>query len=189
MFEAVCNFLQFIPLEDEILEFFRTVASQILQQLRGKPCLPSQPDLQGKGTKRKSSCVNARGIPTAAYQVLPSVILYEVGYPPTPIPIGTPPWARSNRGGYPRWDTPPPARSDRGVPQVGYPPPPSQVQQGGTRGGVHPPPSGHPWARSDGEVVPEVGYPPQQGLTGGTKVGYTPPWSGNPLARSDQGGT
>ena len=42
---------------------------------------------------RKSSCVNGRGIPTAAYQVLLG------GVPP-----------------------PPPARSDRGGPEVGYPP-------------------------------------------------------------------
>ena len=79
---------------------------------------------------RKSSCVNARGIPTATFQVLH--LLSEVGYPP---PSGTPPppMARSNRkGGYPRWGIPPsgypPARSNRGYPRwgtrrSGYPPP------------------------------------------------------------------
>ena len=51
---------------------------------------------------RKSSCVNARGIPTAAYQVLH--LLPEGGTPLGRVP-------------------PPPARSDRGVPEVGYPPP------------------------------------------------------------------
>ena len=60
---------------------------------------------------RKSSCVNARGIPTAAYQVLH--LLPEVGYPPPP-PQGYHP-ARSDGGG---------------VPEVGYPQqryPPGQV--------------------------------------------------------------
>ena len=46
---------------------------------------------------RKSSCVNVRGIPTAAYQVLP-----EVGYPPHQ---GTPPRGPAG-GGYPRRGTP-----------------------------------------------------------------------------------
>ena len=72
---------------------------------------------------RKSSCVNARGIPTAAYQVLLG------GVPPH----GVPP-ARSD-GGYQRW----------GTPQSGYPhqsTPPSQVWWGDTQGGV--PPSWYP---------------------------------------------
>ena len=64
---------------------------------------------------RKSSCVNARGIPTAAYQVLLG------GVPPhwgTPCQVQ---WGDT-------WG---------GVPPVGYPP--SQVWQGGTRGGAPPP--------------------------------------------------
>ena len=103
---------------------------------------------------RKSSCVNARGIPTAAYQVL-----LEMGYPPPPArsdrggtwdgvpPIGVPPshvW-----GGYPRWGTPQPGLM--GGTRGGVPP--GQVQQGGTWGGV----------------------PPWPGLTGGTRGGYPPP--------------
>ena len=40
--EALLRFIQFIPLEDEILDFFRPVAAQIMQQLRAKPCLPTQ---------------------------------------------------------------------------------------------------------------------------------------------------
>ena len=91
---------------------------------------------------RKSSCVNARGIPTAAYQVLH--LLPEVGPPGR----GTPP-ARSDGGRvpkvrYPQQGTPwqgtpsPPARSDRGYPRSGTPSrgnPPSDLA------GV-PPPSG-----------------------------------------------
>ena len=50
-------------------------------------------------TTRKSSCVNTKGIPIAAYQVLP-----EEGYPPPP--VGVPLLARSDKGGYPRWSTP-----------------------------------------------------------------------------------
>ena len=59
---------------------------------------------------RKSSCVNARAILTAAYQVLP-----EVGYPP----IGVPP-----------------TRSNGGVPEVGY----NAPCQGNPPAGVPPPP-------------------------------------------------
>jgi len=40
--DALFRFVQFIPLEDEILDFFRPVAAHIMQQLRAKPCLPSQ---------------------------------------------------------------------------------------------------------------------------------------------------
>ena len=60
-------------------------------------------------TTRKSSCVNARGIPTMAYQVLH--LLPQVGYTLAGVPL-----ARSDGGGYLRWGTPqqanPPARSD-----------------------------------------------------------------------------
>ena len=47
-------------------------------------------DLYYEHNTRKSSCVNARGIPTAAYQVLH--VLTEVGYPPVGVPPhqGTP---------------------------------------------------------------------------------------------------
>ena len=47
---------------------------------------------------RKSSCVNARGIPIAAYQVLH--LWAEVGYPPPAVPPAGVPLARSD-GGYP----------------------------------------------------------------------------------------
>ncbi len=50
--EAVCNFVQFIPLEDEILDFFRPVSSSIMQQLRARPCLPTQP-IAGQGIEWK----------------------------------------------------------------------------------------------------------------------------------------
>ena len=51
---------------------------------------------------RKSSCVNARGIPIAAYQVLP-----EVGYPPPPIRVSPPGQVRWGRG-YLGWCKPHP---------------------------------------------------------------------------------
>ena len=41
------RYLQFIPLEDEILDFFRPVAARILQQLRAKAWLPTQPGKDG----------------------------------------------------------------------------------------------------------------------------------------------
>jgi len=40
--ESLLRFVQFIPLEDEILDFFRPVAAHIMQLLRAKPCLPTQ---------------------------------------------------------------------------------------------------------------------------------------------------
>ncbi|VDI46757.1 Hypothetical predicted protein [Mytilus galloprovincialis] len=45
--KALINFLQFVPVEDEILDFFRPVSTQILKQLRAKPCLPTQPNNKG----------------------------------------------------------------------------------------------------------------------------------------------
>ena len=46
--EAVTAFLQFVPMEDEILDFFKPVASQILSKLKARPCIPTQPNSQGK---------------------------------------------------------------------------------------------------------------------------------------------
>ena len=66
---------------------------------------------------RKSSCVNAKGIPTAAYQLLP-----ELGYPSPP--LGYPLPGPTGRGvpevGYPHQGTP--GQVWQGVPKVGYPP-------------------------------------------------------------------
>ena len=101
--------------------------------------------------------MNARGIPTAAYQVL-----LEVGYPPhqdTPL-------ARSNRG-VPKMGFPPLGyllvRCHRGVPKVGFP--------------IRVPPIGYPPARSNG-VYPMWGTPGQD--TPWSKRGYrkggTPHW-------------
>ena len=42
--EAVALFLQFVPLEGEVHDFFKPVTSRILQHLRGRNCLPSDPD-------------------------------------------------------------------------------------------------------------------------------------------------
>ena len=141
---------------------------------------------------RKSSYVNARGIPTAAYQVLH--LLPKVGYPQQGYP------RPGLTGGYPRRSTPWPGLT--GGTQGGVPP--GQVWVGGTRGRVPPslnsesipevgyPPArsdrvGYPPARSDRGVppsqvwqgVPEVGYP-QLGLMGCTQGGVPP-------ARSDRG--
>ena len=118
---------------------------------------------------RKSSCVNARGIPTATYQVLH--LLTEVGYPP----LGYPPvqvW-QGGTWGTPHWGTPPPVQvwwgrvprvppPPSGYPPVGVPPigVPLQVWQGGTWGT---PPSGYPsLSRSDGGYLgyPPIGVPP-----------------------------
>ena len=79
---------------------------------------------------RKSSCANARGIPTTAYQVLH--LLPEVGYPPPaggtlPQPGGLPP----SRGYSPSWTWmgyPPPP-----IPGRGTPPPVDRQMDGQTR--------------------------------------------------------
>nr|XP_029134426.1 uncharacterized protein LOC109987450 [Labrus bergylta] len=38
---GLCQFLQFIPLPDEVLDFFKPVAGKIIQLLKGKPFLPT----------------------------------------------------------------------------------------------------------------------------------------------------
>lgn len=38
---GLCNFLYFIPLPDEVLDFFKPVAGQIIQLLKGKAFLPT----------------------------------------------------------------------------------------------------------------------------------------------------
>ncbi|KAM6951488.1 uncharacterized protein FYW47_015000 [Aplochiton taeniatus] len=38
---GLCHFLQFVPLPDEVLDFFRPVAGQIIQLLKGKAFLPT----------------------------------------------------------------------------------------------------------------------------------------------------
>lgn len=39
--KGLCQFLQFIPLPDEVLDFFKPVAGQIIQLLKGKAFLPT----------------------------------------------------------------------------------------------------------------------------------------------------
>ncbi|XP_060075304.1 uncharacterized protein LOC132554994 [Ylistrum balloti] len=53
--EAVTSFLQFVPMEDEILDFFRPVASQILAKLKAKACVPTQPNSKGMITWKMPS--------------------------------------------------------------------------------------------------------------------------------------
>jgi hypothetical protein len=48
--EAVSAFLQFIPMEDEIMDSFRPVATQILQKVRTSLCMPTQPNTEGNDT-------------------------------------------------------------------------------------------------------------------------------------------
>uniref|UniRef100_A0AAY4BVZ5 HTH OST-type domain-containing protein n=1 Tax=Denticeps clupeoides TaxID=299321 RepID=A0AAY4BVZ5_9TELE len=53
--KGLCYFLQFVPLPDEIQDFFKPVASQILQLLRGRPCLPAKEDKDGTVTLKQAS--------------------------------------------------------------------------------------------------------------------------------------
>ena len=109
---------------------------------------------------RKSSCVNARGIPTAVCQVLH--LLSCTRWAP---PQGTPPPARYDRG-YPR-----PGLTGVGVPEVWYPQP-------GLMGGV--PEVGYPPDQVQ-QGVPKVEYPPPAGPGWGTPP--PPPtwtWAGVP---------
>lgn len=41
--EAVALFLQFVPLEGELLDFFQPLTAQVLARLRGTQCLPTDP--------------------------------------------------------------------------------------------------------------------------------------------------
>ena len=99
--------------------------------------------------------MNARGIPTAAYQVLH--LLPEAGYPPPPNWQGVPPWpglmGGTLPGGTPPWV--PPGQVWWGYLRWGTP-------RGGT-GGV-PPLAGPGWATSLSE--PSQGTPPRCGQTG-----------------------
>ena len=79
---------------------------------------------QKDSSTRKSSCVNARGIPNAAYQVLLKMGYPPSGYPPSGYPPSKyPPWPcqiGSTRGGVSPVRVPP-ARSDGGYPRWGTP--------------------------------------------------------------------
>ncbi|XP_060717612.1 uncharacterized protein wu:fj29h11 [Tachysurus vachellii] len=46
--QGLCHFLQYIPQPSEILDFFNPVAKQIIQLLKGKPCLPAKMDSKGR---------------------------------------------------------------------------------------------------------------------------------------------
>ena len=111
-----------------------------------------------KLARTRKSCVNARGIPTAAYQVLLG------GVSPPPRQDTPPPRPGLVRGGgYLRWGTP-----------IRYPD--GQVRRGGGYLGWGTPP-----ARSDGgRGYPRWGTPPR------TWLGYPPGW-GTPLAGPGQG--
>ncbi|XP_028998254.2 uncharacterized protein wu:fj29h11 [Betta splendens] len=54
--KGLCQFLQFIPLPDEVLDFFKPVAGQIIQLLKGKAFLPTL-DSDGKTVYRLPSQV------------------------------------------------------------------------------------------------------------------------------------
>ena len=135
---------------------------------------------------RKSSSVNARGIPTAAYQVLPgwgtppcrgTPLARSIGGVPEvryPLVRAPPHWGPTPSqvwpgGGFLRWGTPLPGLM--GVPKVGYPL------------------SGYPLARSDGGTqggVPPVRVPPGQVWWGYPPAG--PGW-GTPLLPGPGQGT
>lgn len=46
--QSLWSYLQFVPLEDEILDFFKPVATQILKKLRATPCMPTISAAAGK---------------------------------------------------------------------------------------------------------------------------------------------
>ena len=134
--------------QDAVLYY---LLQKLLQSHHNNACvrvvsLQTSEDVMKPKETRKSSCVNARGIPTAPYQVLH--LLPEDGYPP---PSGTP-TARSD-GGYPTFGTP-----QLGTPWSGTP---HQVPLGQVRWGV--PNLGYPRQVS-----------PQPGLTGGSQPQVPP---------------
>ena len=119
--------------------------------------------------------MNARGIPTAAYQVLH--LLLVVGYPPN---RGTPPQSGLTGGGYLRW----------GTPQQGYAQPGPMRVWGYLRWGTTQQctPSQVWWGVPEVEYHP-AGVPPWPGLTGGTWGGVPPPPSRGTPSQVWQGGT
>ncbi|XP_053389616.1 uncharacterized protein LOC128552593 [Mercenaria mercenaria] len=59
--EAVCAFLQFVPMEDEVLEFFKPVASDILKKLKAKQFVPTQAnaeDISNSDIRKTFVCHN-----------------------------------------------------------------------------------------------------------------------------------
>ena len=114
---------------------------------------------------RKSSCVNARGIPPAVYWVL--LLLSYLGTPPS-----WPGWG-GTWPGYPPWQGTPPGQGT----------PPVLTWPGGYLTRVPPwqgtPPQGTPPARP-GRVPPQQGTP----LAGPGRVppSRVPPWQGTPPA-------
>ena len=89
---------------------------------------------------RKSSCVNARGIPTAAYQVLHLLSCMMWGTPRPGLMGGYPRWGNPHQSTFPCQATPPPPGQ---VWLVGGGTPPTRSNRGGTWGGV-PPRQGYP---------------------------------------------
>ena len=127
--------------------------------------------------------MNARGIPTAAYQVF--LVLHEVGTPPpSQVWRGGGPWGRVPPGRIPPGRVPPSQVWWR-VPEVGYPlagytpqqGTPCQVQWGIPKVG-YPPTRGTPQPGLMGDT-PQAGYL-LQGLMGGTQGGGSPPPAGVP---------
>ncbi|XP_076154340.1 uncharacterized protein LOC143137890 isoform X4 [Alosa pseudoharengus] len=53
--KGLCYFLQFVPLPDEIQDFFKPVANQILQLLKGQACLPAKEGRDGKVALKQPS--------------------------------------------------------------------------------------------------------------------------------------
>ena len=66
--DAVALFLQFVPLEGEVLDFFQPLTSQILGLIRGSKCFPTEPD-----SRKPSSAV------TFSSLVSPSSTALSVG--------------------------------------------------------------------------------------------------------------
>ena len=58
--QAVCLWLQFVPLEDEVLDFFQPVASSILQKLRAQPCMPCRPTSGKRCSKILSTSIDIK---------------------------------------------------------------------------------------------------------------------------------
>ena len=111
---------------------------------------------------RKSSCVNARGIPTATYEVLHP----RWGTPP----VGVAPWPGLMGGGYPRWGTP-----HRGTPQPGLM---GGYLRWGTSG------RGTPYPHQVWWGVPGVGYCPWQGYPPPSRGTLCQVWWGVPKVGS-----
>ncbi|CAI9734952.1 Hypothetical predicted protein [Octopus vulgaris] len=75
---AVASYLQFVPEEDEVLDFFRPIATHIQKKLKSKPCIPCQPLTEGGNIQWKIPSQTLLGQDSLTMKVAPPQKLQEI---------------------------------------------------------------------------------------------------------------